>query len=106
LKVRRWTTKYLLKRALAGRVPDVILQRGKQGFGVPIGQWLRGPLRPLLERILDRDRLRRVGLFSPDTVTRLVREHLAGEQDHQRALWILLAFELWREAYVPCESWA
>lgn len=105
VRFKRWTTKYLLKRALAGRVPDAILQRGKQGFGVPIGQWLRGPLRTVLERVLDRDRLRRVGLFSPDTITRLVREHLAGEQDHQRALWTLVSFELWREAYVPRDTW-
>jgi asparagine synthase (glutamine-hydrolysing) len=106
LKVRGWTTKYLLKRALAGRVPAAILRRRKQGFGVPIGAWLRGPLRPLLERVLHRDRLRRVGLFSPEAVGRLVCEHLTGKQDHQRALWTLLAFELWREAYVPRDSWA
>ncbi len=105
LKVKRWTTKYLLKRALAGRVPDAILQRRKQGFGVPIGRWLRGPLQPLLEDVLHRDRLRRVGLFSPDAVGRLVREHVTGEQNHQRSLWTLLTFELWREAYLPSHAW-
>lgn len=106
LKFKGWTTKSLLKRALAGRVPDAILQRRKQGFGVPIGRWLRGPLRPLLEDVLHRDRLRRVGLFSPEAVNRLVREHVAGEQNHQRSLWTLLAFELWRGAYLPRDSWA
>ncbi len=105
LKVKGWTTKSLLKRALAGRVPDAILQRRKQGFGVPIGRWLRGPLRPLLDEVLHRDRLRRVGLFSPEAVNRLVREHVAGEQNHQRSLWALLAFELWRGAYLPRDSW-
>jgi asparagine synthase (glutamine-hydrolysing) len=105
LKVKGWTTKSLLKRALAGRVPDAILQRRKQGFGVPIGRWLRGPLRPLLDDVLHRDRLRRVGLFSPEAVNRLVREHVAGEQNHQRSLWALLAFELWRGAYLPRDSW-
>ena len=106
LKVTGWTTKALLRRALAGRVPDAILQRRKQGFGVPIGPWLRGPLRPLLEDVLHRDRLRRVGLFSAEAVDRLVREHVEGEQNHQRSLWALLAFELWREAYIPRDSWA
>jgi asparagine synthase (glutamine-hydrolysing) len=105
LKVKRWTTKYLLKRALAGRVPEAILRRRKQGFGVPIGRWLRGPLRPLLENILHRDRLRRVGLFSPDEVGRLVHEHVTGVQNHQRSLWTLLTFELWREAYLSGNAW-
>jgi len=105
LKMKRWTTKYLLKRALAGRLPEAILTRRKQGFGLPIGRWLRGPLRPLLEDTLHPDRLRRVGLFTPDAVGRLVREHVTGEQNHQRSLWTLLAFELWREAYLPRDSW-
>ena len=105
LKVKGWTTKYLLKRALAGRVPDAILERRKQGFGVPVGRWLRGPLRPLLEDLLQPDRLRRVGLFGADAVGRLVREHTAGAQNHQRSLWTLLTFELWREAYLPGHAW-
>jgi asparagine synthase (glutamine-hydrolysing) len=105
LKVRRWATKYLLKRALAGRVPDPILERRKQGFGVPVAKWLRGPLRPLLEDVLGRDRLRRIGLFSPDAVGRLVHEHVQGVQNHQRTLWTLLVFELWREAYLPGDAW-
>ncbi len=106
LKVKGWTTKYLLKRALANRVPDQILARRKQGFGVPIGQWLQGPLRPLLEDLLDGNRLRRVGLFSANEVGRLVREHVVGEQNHQRSLWTLLTFELWRAAYLPGDAWA
>ncbi len=68
-------------------------------------RWLRGPLRPLLKDVLHPDRLRRVGLFSPEVVDRLVGEHLAGKQNHQRSLWTLLAFELWREAYLPRDSW-
>jgi len=51
------------------------------------------------------DRVRRVGLFFPEAVSRLVREHVSGEQNHQRALWTLLAFELWREAYLPRDTW-
>src|SRR5262249_7512545 len=106
LKVRGVTTKRLLKRALAGRLPAGILHRKKQGFGVPIGPWLRGPLRPLVEDLLHRDRLRRVGLFSPDAVQRFVAEHVSGRRDHQRVLWPLIAFELWREAYLRGASWS
>ncbi len=106
LKLRRWKTKYVLKRALAGRLPDAILERRKQGFGVPIAQWLRGPLRPVLEQTLHPDRLRRVGLFAPQAVTRLVADHLAGRSDHRKVLWQLLVFELWRDAYLPNSRWS
>jgi asparagine synthase (glutamine-hydrolysing) len=106
VKLRGWTTKYVLKRALAGHLPEAILHRRKQGFGVPIGQWLRGPLRPLLEETLGRERLRRVGLLAPDPIARLVSEHVAGHRDHRKVLWCLLTFELWRESYLPGASWA
>jgi len=105
LKVRRWTTKYALKRALAGRLPDEILTRRKQGFGVPIAQWLRGPLRPVLETLLGAERLRRVGLLDAEPVGRLVSEHVSHQRDHRKVLWSLLMFELWREAYLPGVSW-
>ncbi len=105
LKLRRWTTKHVLKRALAGRLPHAILSRRKQGFGVPIAQWLRGSLRPLLEQTLHPDRLRRVGLLDPDAVGRLVAQHLSARADHRKALWQLLVFELWRETYLPNSRW-
>jgi asparagine synthase (glutamine-hydrolysing) len=105
LKLKGWTTKYVLKRALAGRLPEAIIARRKQGFGVPIAQWLRGPLRSRLEETLGADRLRRVGLFDPEGVGRLVSEHVAGGHDHRKVLWTLLTFELWREAYLPGARW-
>jgi len=105
LKLRGFTTKYILKHALAGRVPDAILERRKQGFGVPLAQWFRGPLRPLLEKTLAAERLRRVGLLAPAGVARLIAEHMSGRRDHRKPLWTLLAFELWRESYLPNIRW-
>jgi len=105
LKLRGWTTKYVLKRALAGRLPEGIIRRRKQGFGVPLAQWLRGPLRADLEEMLAPGRLREVGLFDPTAVQRLVGEHLAGQRDHRRALWTLMMFDAWREHYLPRERW-
>jgi asparagine synthase (glutamine-hydrolysing) len=72
---------------------------------VPIAQWLRGPLRPMLEAILDPERLRRTGLLDPEPVARLVSEHVRHQRDHRKVLWTLLTFELWREAYLPGMSW-
>ncbi len=92
--------KALLKRALAARLPPAIRRRGKQGFGVPFGDWFRGPLAPLLREILAPERMRRGRLFDPNAVSRLVDEHVAGRQDHDSALWSLVAFELWRLEYL------
>jgi asparagine synthase (glutamine-hydrolysing) len=90
----------LLKRALGDRLPPAILRRRKKGFGVPFGAWFRGPLASLLREILANDRMRRGGLFDPDAVSRLVDEHVAGVRDHDSVLWSLVAFELWRLAYL------
>jgi asparagine synthase (glutamine-hydrolysing) len=92
--------KGLLKRALADRLPPAILRRGKKGFGVPFGDWFRGPLAPLLREILADDRMRRGGLFDQGAVSRLVDEHIAGVRDHDSVLWSLVAFELWRLEYL------
>jgi asparagine synthase (glutamine-hydrolysing) len=88
--------KWLLKRALADRLPPETLARGKHGFDVPFGAWFRGPLATLLRDVLSPGRLRAVGLFDVAAVERLVTEHLEGRRDHPRVLWALLTFELWR----------
>jgi len=105
MKLRGWETKHVLKRALRRHLPRPILERRKQGFGVPIAQWLRGPLRPLLEETLARERLRAVGLFDADRVAELMSEHLSGRRDHRNVLWSLLIFEQWREAYLSGARW-
>ena len=106
LKLKGWRTKDILKRALRGLVPDDILNRRKQGFGVPLGLWMRGPLRDVLEARLDPKKVARVGLFDPRTTARLVAEHVSGAQDHQKVLWALLMFDAWRERYLPGERWS
>ncbi len=92
--------KRLLKRAMADRLPPEILARGKHGFGVPFGEWFRGPLAPTLREILSPGRIRAVGLFDPAAVARLVDEHVAGAASHRKLLWSLVAFEQWRVHYL------
>ncbi len=106
LKFHGWQTKYILKQALRGLLPDTILDRRKQGFGVPIGLWLRGPLRPRLEDRLAHERVSRIGLFDPDSTARLVTEHVEGRKDHRKVLWALLIFDAWRERYLPGARWS
>jgi asparagine synthase (glutamine-hydrolysing) len=95
LKLRRLTTKHVLKRLMRGTLPREIVRRPKKGFGVPLARWFRGPLRPLVQEICEPESLRRGGIFRPDAVSRLVDEHLRGAHDHRKKLYTLLVFLLW-----------
>jgi asparagine synthase (glutamine-hydrolysing) len=99
-KLRGLTTKFLLRQALKGILPDSILKRGKKGFNAPVAKWFAGPLKPLLEDLLSPQRLKRQGLFQPDYVTTLIKEHQARHRDHRKLLWTLLAFQMWYEHWI------
>src|SRR5215510_13940456 len=100
LKLRRMTTKYLLKRVLKDLVPAENLSRGKMGFGVPIGHWFRGTMQPFLrETLLSQKALTR-GLFKKDKVQQIVDQHVAGRIDHSHRLWSLLMLELWFQRFI------
>jgi asparagine synthase (glutamine-hydrolysing) len=79
-----WQTKYILKRALRDLLPEAVLTRRKQGFGAPIGLWLRGPLRWALEERLAPERIRVLVLSI--LRTRLMKEHLSGVRDNRKGL--------------------
>jgi len=96
LKVQGGRTKVLLKRVAARHVPKECVYRPKQGFSIPIKNWLGRELRPLTDELLSSDRLRREGLFRVETVERLRREHDAGRANHSHVLWSLLVFQDWR----------
>lgn len=99
-KLHGLTTKFLLRRALEGLLPEAILWRGKKGFNVPVARWFAGPLKPLLEDLLSPGRLRRQGLFQPDYLAALMQEHQARRRDHRKLLWTMLAFQLWYENWM------
>jgi asparagine synthase (glutamine-hydrolysing) len=100
-KLRGLTTKYVLKRALAGLLPRETLARPKKGFGVPLARWFRAELAPLLQDACAPEVIRRAGLFRPDAVERLLAEHAAGRRDHRKKLYTLLALQLWASRYHP-----
>jgi asparagine synthase (glutamine-hydrolysing) len=100
LKLRGTTTKFLLKKTMRSRLPDSTLNRAKKGFGMPIAEWIKGPLRSLARETLDPATIRRQGLFDPTAVGRLLDEHEAGRVDHRKPLWSLIAFQLWRQRYL------
>jgi asparagine synthase (glutamine-hydrolysing) len=99
-KLRGLTTKFLLRQALKGILPDSILTRAKKGFNAPVAKWFAGPLKPLLEDLLSPQRLKRQGLFQPDFVTNLIKEHQARYRDHRKLLWTLLAFQMWYQHWI------
>ncbi|HET7339271.1 MAG TPA: asparagine synthase C-terminal domain-containing protein, partial [Candidatus Dormibacteraeota bacterium] len=99
LKLRGLTSKYLLKRALRGVLPAAILDRPKKGFGIPVAEWFRGPLREQLLSVLGPERLKRDGLFDAPAVAALIDDHLRGVRDNRKQLWTLFAFQMWHEGY-------
>ena len=100
LKLKGLTTKYLLRRALAGRVPPEILRRGKKGFNIPVAKWLVGDLRELAGDLLSPAAIHRQGYFRAEYVQQLWQEHQARRRDHRKLLWTLLAFQLWHSTYM------
>jgi asparagine synthase (glutamine-hydrolysing) len=93
-KVRRGTGKLILRRLASQRLPAAA-RRPKHGFDVPLGEWLRGPLRETLRDTLSPDAVRRRGLFEPAAVERMVMAHLDGRGNYARKLYTLLALEMW-----------
>ena len=93
--------KRLLKRVLARHLPHELVDRPKHGFSVPVESWFRGELSAMMDSYLNRSRLVREGLFDPDAVGELRRAHAAGALYDFSKLWFILAFQMWREAYLP-----
>lgn len=94
-KIKGSETKRILRNVLARYVPPVLTDRPKQGFVVPIGEWLRGPLRDWAEDLLSESRLRDENLIDPAAVRATWQEHVSSDRDWQRRLWNVLMFQAW-----------
>jgi asparagine synthase (glutamine-hydrolysing) len=99
VKIRGGVSKWLLRQVLYRHVPKALVERPKMGFGVPLGEWLRGPLREWVENLLSEKRLGENGFFDVAVIRRHWTEHLSGKRNWQYLLWDVLMFEAWRERW-------
>ena len=95
LKIRNGERKWILKQAMRDVLPESILNRPKEGFSIPMKNWLRRELQPLMRDLLAPDRVAKRGLFEPKTVSQLMDAHTAGRENHAHTLFPLMVFERW-----------
>ena len=91
--------KRILRQVLQRYVPTTLTERKKMGFGIPVADWVRGPLRDWAESLLDEKRLREEGFLQPDAVRQIWHQHLTGWHNHKGILWNLLMFQAWHETH-------
>jgi asparagine synthase (glutamine-hydrolysing) len=101
MKVRNGKGKWILRQLLHRYVPRELVERPKMGFGVPIGEWLRGPLRGWAEGLLNEKEMRERGLIEPEPVLRKWQEHISGQRNWQYLLWDILMFQAWLKRWHP-----
>jgi asparagine synthase (glutamine-hydrolysing) len=98
-KVKGLETKYVLRRAMAPLLPETIRKRGKQGFDLPLGKWLKNELKEALEDTLRSRKSRGAEFFNHQYVDRLLCEHISGRRNHRQLLWSLFVFLSWAQAH-------
>jgi asparagine synthase (glutamine-hydrolysing) len=94
-KFKGLTRKYILKKLMEGKLPKEIIYRKKKGFGIPIAEWLRGDLKPLVLDYLGPESIRTMGLFDAQSIEKLLKDHFAGTHDNRKQIWTLLIFAMW-----------
>ncbi|MBT8088805.1 MAG: asparagine synthase (glutamine-hydrolyzing) [Gammaproteobacteria bacterium] len=104
LKLKNGRLKHILRKVGSRYLPKEIVKRRKQGFGFPLGTWMRTDLAGVLEQLLGNSRFAELGIFHQAQVNNIVSEHIAGKVDHSYRLWILLNLEILQRLYFEGES--
>lgn len=101
MKMRDGQSKWILRQVLYKYVPKELIERPKMGFGIPVGDWIRGPLKSWAEALLDESRIRRDGFFNTQFIQLCWKEHLSGKRNWLDFLWAVLMFQEWLEEQKP-----
>jgi asparagine synthase (glutamine-hydrolysing) len=104
LKLKGKNLKYILKKVAARYLPHELIYRKKQGFGFPLGIWMRTQLRSFLKSLFDQSRFIELGIFDQAYMQRLLEEHISGKTDHNFRLWILINLEIWYRLYFESQT--
>lgn len=104
MKLRRNRIKHLLRKLSERYLPRELIYRRKQGFGFPLGMWMRGGLRGFVEELFASSRFVEMGVFDPDYMRALLDEHVAGRVDHSYRLWLLISLEFWYRLKIEQED--
>lgn len=104
LKLRGWTTKYILRKSMKDVLPQAILSRPKMGFPVPVGAWFRGAYSSVIDDYVLSERALSRGLFNPNFLRALVKRHQTGGENHSERLWALVNFEMWLRQFFDGEE--
>lgn len=100
LKIKGADRKWILKKAFADFLPGEILRRGKEGFSVPLKNWLKSELRPTMESVLNEDAVESMGFFEWTEIRALMDDHLSGRRNNAHLLWSLIVFHLWHDKFI------
>ncbi len=100
LRLQGKRTKHILKESMKGILPEFILNRGKEGFSIPIKNWMKKELKPMMLDALSETKVKQSGFFDPAYVNRLIDDHLRGKENHSHRLWALMMFQMWGEEYL------
>jgi len=104
MKVRNMTTKWITRQAMRDALPKEVLTKKKMGFNPPLPQWLNGELKPVIQQLLSPEAVERRGIFRPDAVQSLLREHEENKRDNGLKIWSLLMIEVWQRMYFDKQS--
>ena len=99
-KIKNGKSKWILRQVLYRYVPKELVERPKMGFGVPIDNWIRDPLRDWAEDLLDEKKIKRDEFLNPEPIRKLWKEHLSGKRNWQYLLWDVLMFQAWKERWM------
>ena len=97
-KINKGKGKQVLRKILYKYVPKELIEGPKQGFGIPLGEWLKGPLRDWSEDLLNDSKLKSEGFFNPPLIKKRWNEHVEGKKNWEHSIWNILMFQSWLDA--------